>query len=42
MSNAKMSRRGFVAGAGAALASAGLAGVAFADEAPEQVWDQEC
>ena len=42
MSNAKMSRRGFVAGAGAALASAGFAGVAFADEAPEQVWDQEC
>ena len=42
MSNAKMSRRGFVAGAGAALASASLAGVAFADEAPEQVWDQEC
>lgn len=42
MSNAKMSRRGFVAGAGAVLASASLAGVAFADEAPEQVWDQEC
>ena len=38
-----VSRRGFIAGAGAALAAAGIAGTAVAAEAaPEQAWDREC
>lgn len=43
MQTSQLSRRGFVAGAGAAIAAAGLAGTALADEAAPQIaWDQEC
>ena len=43
MSNVKLSRRGFISGAGAALAGSALVGgVALADEASEQAWDREC
>ena len=43
MSNVKLSRRGFISGAGAALAGSALVGgVALADETSEQAWDREC
>lgn len=43
MSNVKLSRRGFISGAGAALAGSALVGgMALADETSEQAWDREC